>query len=492
MTDEIMDILKEMIHIGETVSKKLNVKRLEPAEIIDSVKENEEKDEEPCTCNARVMCTMASEDSVPVHIVKDGANVEAAGLETLVRTDIELEECFAGCMSEAVRGPEAGGNAGTPACTAAAEDMEGGGWMDHNEGLKVDGEGTLKLESSYMFCTKGFGLIYFESSGQALRSEWEMLEKYVNEDAFRHASSNWDIDGFKEVYGEDIFERMRRQMFDAHITEEASICGFIATIGVESGWGRAVLEDTKGKDFKTKKYTISTRGVGLMQITGPNQKDFITWIEENGLEKDPDMLSKLLELKKGYNDEFTVENQSKNTETVEGRDGKVQNAAEFLSENYALETAIWYWAYQEFDYFEDVDSKEKYSETKITLNEFMVQYSRINSNADNVFLAAQLYVNDQGGWRPQQRQKIASTEDKSVYRVAEAMPEESELEGEARRGWYETAPVLTAEEAGKEQHKDDQTQYGIYFEEDGVFHEGKISQHWGTRYHDWIKLKEMW
>ncbi|MDE7197425.1 MAG: hypothetical protein K2O15_00920, partial [Lachnospiraceae bacterium] len=53
--------------------------------------------EEPCVCDACVMCKNATADSNPVHMIKDGERVELSGRSELNKTDILMETPFAGC-----------------------------------------------------------------------------------------------------------------------------------------------------------------------------------------------------------------------------------------------------------------------------------------------------------------------------------------------------------------------------------------------------------
>ena len=47
--------------------------------------------EEPCVCDACVMCKSASDDSNPVHMVKDGKRVELSGRAEWNKMDILME-----------------------------------------------------------------------------------------------------------------------------------------------------------------------------------------------------------------------------------------------------------------------------------------------------------------------------------------------------------------------------------------------------------------
>lgn len=136
-------------------------------ECTDAVKETEVLEETECTSDARVMCTRASEDSQPIYLIKNGSLVYISDIKRLIKTDVELDGHFMGCIVDGE-------------CSVSKKSIEGGKWQDYNEG---DDEGedmeTLNRDNSYMLCTNCFGLIYFVDDGQKIQdNEYEILESF--------------------------------------------------------------------------------------------------------------------------------------------------------------------------------------------------------------------------------------------------------------------------------------------------------------------------
>lgn len=126
--------------------------------------------DEPCVCGACVMCQNAAEGSTPVHMLKDGKRVELGGLAELNKKDILMDKPFAGCETTEDK-----------ICGVKAEDIEDEEWQDVDE-TKSQGKDkeTLKSQSSYMVCTKGWGLIYFVNAGQQLKDFADGLSTFMD------------------------------------------------------------------------------------------------------------------------------------------------------------------------------------------------------------------------------------------------------------------------------------------------------------------------
>lgn len=126
--------------------------------------------EEPCVCGACVMCKNATVGSNPVHMVKDGKRVELSGRAELNKKDILMEMPFAGCETTEDK-----------ICGVKAEDIEDGEWQDVDE-TKNQGKDkeTLKSQSSYMVCTKGWGIIYFVDAGQQVKDFADELSTFLD------------------------------------------------------------------------------------------------------------------------------------------------------------------------------------------------------------------------------------------------------------------------------------------------------------------------
>lgn len=126
--------------------------------------------EEPCVCGACVMCKNATDGSDPVHMIKDGERVELSGRSELNRKDITMEMPFAGCKTTEDK-----------ICGVKAEDIEDGEWQGVDE-TKSQGQDmeTLKSQTSYMVCTKGWGMIYFVDAGQQVKNFVDELSVFMD------------------------------------------------------------------------------------------------------------------------------------------------------------------------------------------------------------------------------------------------------------------------------------------------------------------------
>lgn len=152
-----------------------------------------EQIEETCVCGACVMCTRATVESVPVHILKGNNKVELCGLAELNKGDIIMDNPFMGCRKTDDK-----------QCNVTKEDIEGGEWQSvdrtRNQGENKE---TLKSQSSYMICTKGSGIIYFADAGQKIKlflilmtreiEKGELnLQEYIR---IKLLAEKWNIDG---------------------------------------------------------------------------------------------------------------------------------------------------------------------------------------------------------------------------------------------------------------------------------------------------------
>jgi len=152
---------------------------------------------QPCVCGALVKCTAAVDELETVHITKkeNGGAVKVANVEQLNERDIIRERPFSGC-----RFSEDG------KCSTEEEYIEGKAWQGVDKSVKNDpnmkfkqrlasealnllpyvdvpdkdvwqnsdknGKKSLEhwalnVNESYMICTHGYGLIYFENAGQS-------------------------------------------------------------------------------------------------------------------------------------------------------------------------------------------------------------------------------------------------------------------------------------------------------------------------------------
>lgn len=254
----------------------------------------------------------------------------------------------------------------------------------------------------------------------------EVLNRYVSEEIFE--AMGWDVEVFETTYGKDVIEKLKEYMYQYGMTNRYSICMFLATIGTESGDGSAVLENRSY--FEGLTYRENTRGAGLIQITGLDQKKFLEYLEDE-MEKsdckreDKDLLTEIQEYIKKYKI-YTIE--------INGEEKVVcdnsEDVATFISDHYPVESAIWYWAsYEKCTYWDDISIIGSTKSQNIPLNQYVCN---IIENADvndvnsmiaregepweNLFMATQYYVLG-SPWSYSRLQKIAVCMD-DTYEIA--------------------------------------------------------------------------
>lgn len=312
---------------------------------------------EPVVSGACVMCTNGISESDKVHVVDSGGEmVEMEGIRELSRKDIRLSGCFSGCRKTTDH-----------LCTVSESDIEDQEWKDFDESRKLgEGKEVLDIEKSYMICLKGFGMIYFKDSGQVVRSAWDTLCKYVNDDTMKKIDPLWNTDMFYEVYGINAYDEMKRLMLMYNITNPISICMFLSTIPVECGHGKSKKEEGNEKDFNKNGYSETTKGAGMIQLTKYVQQEFFEYLLES-----KDLSEKESEEVEAYKYGF------------EEKDGILRNyynnSSKYIMDNYPIESAMWYWA--------------KRNEAT-SINNFIVNH--IDDNLYNTFACSQMMVNGTG------------------------------------------------------------------------------------------------
>ena len=195
------------------------------------------------------------------------------------------------------------------------------------------------------------------------------IKKYVNEETLGKINIRWaeNMSTFKEMYGENVIDKMQELMYEYGITDETSILMFLSTIGVETGYGESVIQDRKDDPTKDMKdgelpYISSNLGVGLLQITAfMNQERFI-----RDMYKSDKITSEEKHIFEKYFGVIT-------DDVVLDKD----KTAAFICKYYPIESAMWYWA---------VD-KDKGR----VINDFIVKYK--NANIENVFYVSQGLIN---------------------------------------------------------------------------------------------------
>lgn len=264
-----------------------------------------------------------------------------------------------------------------------------------------------------------------EASVEAPAVDPSVLDRYVNERVFE--AMGWDVKKFKNTYGDDAIEKLKEYLFQYGITDPYSVCMFLATIGIESGDGRAKLEEKNPPAKAT--YTKNTKGAGLIQVTGFDQKAFLKYIEaemkkEGSTREDKYLLTRIQELIARYPKNPSII-------TINGEDKEVcehpDDIAGFIATYFPIESAAWYWGvYKKCKYWEDVNTiyeDEDGDPTSMSLNQYICKITE-NADAndvksmilkedppwDNLFLATQYYVNG-SPWQLCRLQKIAECMD---------------------------------------------------------------------------------
>lgn len=217
-----------------------------------------------------------------------------------------------------------------------------------------------------------------KTSMQKMR-EMKYINKYVNPETLVLINERWAEETLTEKYGESFFPDLRESMYKAGITDERSVLMFLSSIGVESEYGTRWTERyNKGGVVVGEGYTMSTRGAGLIQVTGDTQQVFMDYLRKTlpaGDEQD-----EVEKYWKGY---------------VKDADGDLINtygsATDFIAQNYAIESATWFWGVNT----ETVAMFDGDQQTDMTINEFIESFSDMNQ--DNVFLATQYAVNGRQG-----------------------------------------------------------------------------------------------
>ena len=130
-----------------------------------------------------------------------------------------------------------------------------------------------------------------------------------------------------------------------------SIALFIATCSAETDCGSLnnLLEEGNEAYFKSKGYSTKTKGAGYMQITGDDQKTYLTY-----------KLKKKMKLKL-----------KKNSKYFDNKD-----TATWIAKKYPWDSACWEWAQQE-------------KGVGVVLNDYVTQYGA----SKGVFLVTQYFVN---------------------------------------------------------------------------------------------------
>lgn len=252
-----------------------------------------------------------------------------------------------------------------------------------------------------------------------------VLDRYVNERVFE--AMGWNVEKFKNTYEDDAIEKLKEYLFQYGITDPYSVCMFLATIGVESDDGGAKLEKKNPPDTAT--YREHTKGAGLIQVTGFDQKAFLEYIKaemekKESTREDKYLLTRIDDILIKYPNPWpTVE--------IDGKDepycDNPEDVANFIATYFPIESAAWYWGvYGKCKYWKDVSTIHEDKDGKFEIMSLNQYICTITENADpydvnsmilkedppweNLFLATQYYVNG-SRWKCCRLQKIAECMD---------------------------------------------------------------------------------
>ena len=121
-------------------------------------------------------------------------HIEINGGGVFTQDQVELEEKFFGCSLTG------------EACIESKATIQEGEWKEYHPGVFTENGRALDVKKSYMICSNGSGcgFLYFKDSGQEIKSKWDILEKYINEETIEDINSRWNMEKFKNTYGEDM------------------------------------------------------------------------------------------------------------------------------------------------------------------------------------------------------------------------------------------------------------------------------------------------
>lgn len=137
-------------------------------------------------------------------------------------------------------------------------------------------------------------------------------------------------------------------MLEYGLMDEDSITFFLMTISIECGKGTMMLEQGNDEYFLKQSYTARTRGAGLIQLTGPDQKAFLEYLRDRTVDEEE---IKILER---YINSIVDTNPDKDIEKWDNPENMLNPSntppeevlipvADYIAENYPMESAFWYW-----------------------------------------------------------------------------------------------------------------------------------------------------
>jgi RHS repeat-associated protein len=159
--------------------------------------------------------------------------------------------------------------------------------------LRLSYPGNSKKQIEYYTKPNDPGMIYYK-----IVNKEKAFKTYVTADQLKEF-------GWRDT-SDEFVQKLNKTLIKYGITDKNSIALFMATMAEESGWGTKTIEGGSDVYFAEKKYKKTERGAGYIQIT---------WRDTH------------LEFLKSIGDNFTG-----------------ANTAKYISENYPMEAAAWFWS----------------------------------------------------------------------------------------------------------------------------------------------------
>lgn len=159
---------------------------------------------------------------------------------------------------------------------------------------------------------------------------------------------SWELD-------EAALAELNRVLVEYDITTPEEICQFLAQVTVETGAGRALTEQGDEAYFQRNGYTTGTRGAGYLQLTHAyGQMAFSTWMMKKYV---PQLASISFKSPAEYGQEAIAQayydalqlaanlglDVSRYSRIVYAADSPVPTGADYIAQNFAWESAGYYW-----------------------------------------------------------------------------------------------------------------------------------------------------
>lgn len=303
-----------------------------------------------------VWCSKAVAETEPSDMENIEEFTDIDGGYEFGKTNIELKECFGGCISQKCAEQD---------CTVITDqgdmgDIEDGIWQEYDDVYRENEKELVSSENTYMICTKGGGFIHFLNAKQELldiAEQFKEIDIYVTGNQLR-------LLDWQRLTMETVVE-LNRFLNKYEINTIERIRHFLAQSMVETGRGDAIREgeqiDWSSQeeyeayynqiDPKTGKpkysYGYKYRGVGYIQMTHIyHYLSFATFLIQqeypklNIVWKSPAHNGVEI-LWDSYND--AVQKAEKAGYNIDEYKKIIEEGADYVALKYAWETAGYFW-----------------------------------------------------------------------------------------------------------------------------------------------------